>query len=301
MPKSSEVHALNWSCAQYGIDVSFRRPYTPHDGPHIERYHRTLEAAIHELPGTTFSSPTDKGDYQSATRACFTRREFEAWLGDFIVNTYHQKDHRGIGLSPLVTYERSLLGDGRDAMPARVNDLERLYLDFLPAKPRSVTSQGIELNRIRYYTVELDDLINTGTKYMVCFDLGNLDRVYLFDPKHKAYITVPYNNLANPPISRSQLEASKRLLKLDGIEMSEKDLFAAHERLQQRTLAALKTTRKVRRTNEMSKDALKPPVKTKPAIDSEVKFDSTESPLDGAPLNFASVAPFALRTFRRTT
>jgi putative transposase len=288
------------SCAQYGINVSFRRPHTPHDGPHIERYHRTLEAAIHELPGTTFSSPTDKGDYQSATRACFTRREFEAWLGDFIVNTYHQKDHRGIGLSPLVAYERSLLGDGKEAMPARVNDLERLYLDFLPAKPRSVTSQGIELNRIRYYTVELDDLINNGTKYMVCFDPGNLDRVYLFEPKRKGYITVPYNNLANPPISRSQLEASKRLLKLDGIETTEKDLFAAHERLQQRTQAALKTTRRVRRTNEMSKDALKPPVNPVPASKAEVKLEATAPGLEDAPLNFAAVAPFALRTFRRT-
>jgi putative transposase len=87
------------ACAQYGILVEYRRVRRPHDGPHIERFHRTLESTIHALPGTTFSSPADRGSYPSEARACMTRQELEAWLGEFIVGVYQVdgKDSGEIG------------------------------------------------------------------------------------------------------------------------------------------------------------------------------------------------------------
>jgi hypothetical protein len=68
-------------------------------GGHIERLLGTLMGALHELPGATFSSPQQRGNYDSDATAVMTLREIERWLTEYIVGVYHAKQHRGIQTS----------------------------------------------------------------------------------------------------------------------------------------------------------------------------------------------------------
>nr|QKY83760.1 hypothetical protein [Salmonella enterica subsp. enterica] len=47
-----------------------------------------------ELPGTTFSNPDQRGDYDSENKAALTLRELERWL-TLAVGTYHGSVHNG--------------------------------------------------------------------------------------------------------------------------------------------------------------------------------------------------------------
>jgi hypothetical protein len=54
----------------------------------MERIIGTAMAMIHELPGTTFPNPDQRGDYDSAGMAALTLRELERWL-TLAVGAYH--------------------------------------------------------------------------------------------------------------------------------------------------------------------------------------------------------------------
>lgn len=57
--------ALARGCQQHGINLRYRPKRTPHYGGHIERLIGTTIGKIHLLPGTTYSSVADKGDYDA--------------------------------------------------------------------------------------------------------------------------------------------------------------------------------------------------------------------------------------------
>jgi len=64
-----------------------------------------MMGAVHLLPGTTFSSVSEKGSYASEERASLTLAELERWLALQIAGVYHS---RSIPLS-----ERLLLQLGK--------------------------------------------------------------------------------------------------------------------------------------------------------------------------------------------
>src|SRR3546814_10758699 len=62
----------------------------------VERIIGTVMQMIRdELPGTTFSNPDQRGDYDSENKAALTLRELERWL-TLAVGTYHGSVHNGL-------------------------------------------------------------------------------------------------------------------------------------------------------------------------------------------------------------
>ena len=72
--------ALRRGCDQHGIKLSYRPEGMPHFGGIIERLIGTMMQMVHELPGTTFSSPAQRGDYDSQATAALTLAELNKWL-----------------------------------------------------------------------------------------------------------------------------------------------------------------------------------------------------------------------------
>ena len=70
----SEFHsaAFERGCQQHGIALRFRPKGAPHWGGIVERLVGTAMAMVHELPGTTFSNPAERGEYDSDATACLT-------------------------------------------------------------------------------------------------------------------------------------------------------------------------------------------------------------------------------------
>lgn len=84
------------------VTVEHCKPKDPNKKAIIERWFRTLnDQLIHQLPGTTFSSPADRGDYRSQQFATITLAELQEKVQDWIDNEYHQNRHDSLGRAPI--------------------------------------------------------------------------------------------------------------------------------------------------------------------------------------------------------
>ena len=110
LDNAKEFHgqALERGCREHGIALKFRPPGKPHFGGHIGRLIGTLMGDVHLLPGTTFSSIKDRGQYPSEDRASLTMRDLKRWLTLQIVQIYHQREHRAISGSPLAAWTSAI-------------------------------------------------------------------------------------------------------------------------------------------------------------------------------------------------
>ncbi|WP_234912418.1 Mu transposase C-terminal domain-containing protein, partial [Vibrio anguillarum] len=155
---------LQLACDQYGINLEWRPVARPHFGAHIERLLGTFAKRIHALPGTTFSSTSEREGYDSAKHSAFTLKEFERWLGLLIVQSYHNSFHTGINNTPLARYEEGILG-GKNSkgvgLPARVKDEKTLRLNFLPFEERTIQAYGVQIDNVHYYHDVLRIWINS--------------------------------------------------------------------------------------------------------------------------------------------
>jgi putative transposase len=265
-------HMLKRACEQYGIDLVFRPKGQPKYGGHVERHIRTASTRIHDLPGTTFSSPRDRQGYDSMEKAALTLPEFERWLATFIVGSYHLDRHSELGMPPIKKYEEGLLGTrGRagKGLPPRPVDEERIRLDFMPMLERTVQRYGLQVDGIRYYAdalrpwIDAADPANPKAKrrFIVRRDPRDISVVWFLDPESNEYVRVPYANAAHPPMSVWDLQAVKREMRRRGESLMDEDaIFATYERLREIEESAVKETRKARRRAATRKAVASDPV-----------------------------------------
>jgi putative transposase len=192
---AQEFHSqvLLRGCQEYGIALEHRTPGRPHVGGHIERLIGTMRGEVHFLPGTTFSHPQKKGDYDSEGRAVLTLPELERWLALQIAGVYHLSLHSAIHKTPLAAWQE---GIAKRKQPLRYPvSPEEFFLDFLPAVPRKIRKDGIYFHRIRYWHSVLSPWAGRLEKPLwVKFDPRNLERIYLRDPDGRHW-PVPYADL----------------------------------------------------------------------------------------------------------
>jgi putative transposase len=161
--KEFRARALVRGCEQHGIEIVHRPPKTPRYGGHIERLIGTLMGEVHLLPGTTFSSVNDRGEYDSIGQAVMTMEELEKWLAWQIAGVYHSRRHSGIGRTPLEAWNECI---HRMSKPLREPvDSKRFYLDFLPFEKRAVGRSGLQLFNILYWHGALARYIHDGKKH----------------------------------------------------------------------------------------------------------------------------------------
>jgi putative transposase len=279
LDNAKEFHsqALERGCREHQISLKFRPPLAPHFGGHIERLIGTLMGEVHLLPGTTFSSVKARGDYKSDEKASLTLREFESWLTLQIIEIYHHRVHRGIGISPLVSWNDGIASiEGEIRSP---KDTQKFYIDFLPGETRLIRRDGIQLSGIHYWDNALSPIAGRSKqKYLVRYDPRDLSRVYVKDRTGGQYITVPYRDISHPRITQEEHHSILKMLgRNKSILINERAIFAAV--LKQRALVekARKDTSAARRSREKMNARKAVPQKTtvrQPIVEAQ----SEESP-----------------------
>ena len=172
--------ALQRGCEQHGITLKWRPVGEPHYGAHIERLMGTFMRRVHTLPGTTFSNPRQRGSYPSESRACFTLTDFRAWLVEQICHGYHVRNHRVLGMPPLLAWERAFKSeDGSSLLPPVPTDRMALLRDFFPFVHRRLQRTGVEYGRSFYWNESLAPLIRPGLSVMVHYDPDDPSRVWV--------------------------------------------------------------------------------------------------------------------------
>jgi putative transposase len=168
--------------------------------------------AMHLLPGTTFSSVKERGEYDSEGKAVMTLGELEVWFALQVTGAYHDAFHRGLGGRPIDAWQRRL-DSARVRHPA---DPERFYIDFLPFERRLIRRDGIQLFRIHYWDNALSVLAGrSDQKLLIRYDPRDLSKVYVKDAGSDGYLAVPYRDLSHPPITLMEQRAALRELARD--------------------------------------------------------------------------------------
>ncbi len=222
--------ALTRGCEQHGIELDYRPVATPHFGGVVERLIGTVMQMVHELPGTTFSHPGERGDYDSDGAACLTLAELERWLTLAIVGRYHGEVHDGLDEPPLARWRRGVEVHGR---PRAVGDARTFLIDFLPVLRRRVTREGVRVDHISYYSEALRpwiaDRASLGS-FLIRRDPRDLSRVFVLDPEGGVYVEAPCARQERPSIACSSTARPWRRSRQRGAPRSTRRRSSARSR-----------------------------------------------------------------------
>lgn len=239
--------AFERACRNHGIRILWRPVATPHFGGHIERLIGTQMGAVHLLPGTTFSNPAERGDYQSSHAARMTLRELERWIGWEIAGHYHQRIHAGLHRPPIAVWR-----EHEDRRNLRLPvDRMQFWVAFLPEEERTLRRDGIHFCNIGYWSDALAaDVGRTNDKLLIKFDPRDLSRIFVRRPSGR-FVEARYRNLSWPAITMAEQKAAVRKLKAQGRrEIDETMIFTTTIRQREIEDAARRQTVSTRRRRE---------------------------------------------------
>lgn len=281
LDNAAEFHseALRRGCEQHGIQLAYRPPGRPHYGGIIERLIGTVMQWIHELPGTTFSNPEERGDYPADRKASLTLNELEHWL-TLAVTVYHGSVHGGLGLTPASLWLQAEAGEGRPPVMTRS---EAFLVDFLPVIRRTLTRTGFTIDHIQYFSDALKPWITRREAlpaFLIRRDPRDISRVWVLEPGGQHYLTVPYRNTAHPAITLWEHRQAVARLQAQGREqVNEEMLFRMVQQMHEIVREADRTTRKIRREHERRRHLSRnrPPPSVPPLV------ESPDSPMQARP------------------
>ncbi|WP_043424229.1 Mu transposase C-terminal domain-containing protein [Arthrobacter sp. 135MFCol5.1] len=250
--------ALRRGCEQHGIRLSYRPPGQPHYGGIVERIIGTVMREIHELPGTTFSSPVERGRYDSEKMAALTLRELEKWLV-LAVTSYHGSRHGTLGQTPAATWAAGIAASG---IPATTANQTAFLVDFLPVIRRTLTRTGFLIDHVHYFANALKPWITRRDclgKFIIRRDPRDISRIWVLEPDGRNYVEVPYRSISNPSISLWEHRQALNQLRARGAaQVDEAILFRMVEQMRQVSETAVNTTKRLRRETERRKQAKDP-------------------------------------------
>ncbi len=254
--------SLSRSCELYGINLEFRPVKQPRFGGHIERLLGTLLREVHTIPGTTFSSIKDRGEYRPDRHAALTLDELEKWLVTLICNGYHKRDHSALGTSPRRKWEIGIFGcDGSpgQGLSPRPADPRRVMLDFMPAFERQIRPTGVSIEGLTYYQETLrswvgaPDLDERRKKRTFIFrrDPRDISRIWFFDPASNDYYEIPFANRQLPRMSFWEYRQARDIARKRGMtEADEHQIALAIEELRRHANESVQKTKSARRAKQ---------------------------------------------------
>ncbi|MBA2650475.1 MAG: DDE-type integrase/transposase/recombinase [Legionella sp.] len=268
--------ALRRGCEQHGIALDYRPLGKTHYGGIIERVIGTLMQKIHELPGTTFSNPSQKGDYDSEAKAALTLNELECWLV-LAVNHYHGSIHHTLNQTPGSRWSDGIAQFGN--VPTVTNP-RAFLIDFLPVLRRQINRGGFLVDHIAYYADVLKPWIANRhqlQKFIIRRNPLDLSRIWVLDPDGKRYIEIPYRVISRPALTLwEHRQAMDRLRAKGRSQIDETMLFSMVSQMREITKTAQSTTRKTRRNQQrLSQIAQLPIIHEKTDLKIEPPVDIT--------------------------
>src|SRR5690606_14349260 len=136
---------------------------------------------LQKLPGTTFSSPIDRGNYKSNKIAQLTLEQLKQYVDTWIHDVYHKSIHHTTGRCPIIMWQDAI----EDIRPSYLTDIDAKILCRRPIE-RSINHGQVRVDSISYFSHALTTLQAQGIKTVtVLIDDLNLNEVYVIDPNNK--------------------------------------------------------------------------------------------------------------------
>lgn len=178
------------ACNSLGVELTQMPIRTPHFKAAVERMFRTLNTGLlHTLPGTTFSNPQQRGDYESEKEACIDLSDLDNALHIFLLDVYAESFHRGLSGIPARRWEEITREGFFPRLPASAEELKIL---LGRVTYRVIQPYGIQFMRLRYNSRDLAPLRTylDGEKVKIKYDPTDLGSIHVYDPQGQTYISV---------------------------------------------------------------------------------------------------------------
>ena len=240
--------AFQSACAEWGINLVYRPPGSPHFGGHVERLIGTMMGAVHLLPGTTQSSVAAKGGYDAEAMAAMTLGEFDRWFALEICR-YNNSIHSSLGCTPVAKWD-ALAGEMSGDIPF---DMEAFRVSFLPSEQRQVRRDGIHLFDLRYWSDALAGYVGRRDgKVVVRYDPRDLSTVWV-ELDGGRCVEARYRNLEIPPVSlweyREAMQKARAMGKVGTNELVLAELIRQQRQIEGESRALTKAERRSRESN----------------------------------------------------
>jgi len=221
--------SLRNSCLKYNINLEYRPLGLPETGGHVERVIGTAMKQIHDLPGTTFSSVEEKGEYDSEKMSALTMSEFERVLVELICNFYHNDIHESLDMTPLMKWNIGIFGNetcdgtGLPERPANPVEVER---DFLPQFEGTVQRAGVRRWNKWYYAPVLNQWIGMpdpndskrSRRFTFRYDPRDISVIWIWDSDTGQYFDLPASDQSLDTMSLWEWQEAKRLTREQGYD-----------------------------------------------------------------------------------
>ena len=184
-------HDLQDACDVLGVRLVHSPVQTPQFKAGIERLFGTMNTRLfHTLPGTTFGSVVQRGDYDSLEQACISLRELQQLVTIFVVDIYAEQFHRGLNGVPARCWEQAVHAGFVPRVPARADEVLVLLGRSVE---RVIQAYGVEFESLRYNCAALAPLRQrlAGKPVKVKYHPADLSRVYVYDPFEQQYLPIP--------------------------------------------------------------------------------------------------------------
>lgn len=188
-----EFHSVSLenACYSLGIEIIYSPRRTPWFKPYVERVIGTLNREVaHGRPGTTFSSILERSDYDSSKHAVVRYSVLKEAIYKWVVDVYHQRPHRSLGVSPAAMWDSSIAPE--DIRLA--DDPTRLDAILGASEVRTLTHKGIELYGLIYNSPQLAELRRSHAETLdvdVRVDPTDLGKIVVIGPDNGALYSVP--------------------------------------------------------------------------------------------------------------
>ena len=136
---------------------------------------------VHLLPGTTFSNPRQRRDYDSEKRAVMSLPAFERWLALNIIR-YNNAPHTGIGNYTPFGKWRECVEQGWKPNTIPAGRARDVFIEFLPGDRRMLRRTGLAFHGLRYWADWFATRIRRGggrTEFR--YDPRDMSRIWMVD------------------------------------------------------------------------------------------------------------------------
>jgi putative transposase len=188
-----EFHAmeLRRMCAELNIEIIFCPKKQPHYKGAIERFQGTFNRQISQrIPGTTFSSIEQRGDYNAVENARVTLTEIKKLIHHWIVDIYNQSKNRMSRKSP-----SALWGEGLALVEPRLPEsADLLRLVMAKQETKALTHAGIQYKGLMYNSSEIAALRiknNGNAEVKIRVNPVDISSIWVHDDHAGDYIRVP--------------------------------------------------------------------------------------------------------------
>lgn len=251
---------------RYRFDIRDRPVGMPNFGGHVESAFKTFMYEHKSIPGTKFSNPVERAEYDSEGKAIMTLAAFERLFAEFLVNDYHLKEHSGEGMQKRAPLQRWTAGirDG-DVMPPTglpeiPADQDQLRISLMPVEWRAVKNARVELFRETYYSgalallsekVDLEKPLKERL-FEVRYDPRDISKIWVLDPNTGQYIEAVFADPSKRPISKWEHDAQhRRLGRPDAVYKEER--YQSKLRREEIKKTEAKKTKQTRREEERAR------------------------------------------------